>query len=661
MTTDFPHLFAPLTLRHVTLKNRLTFGPHLANMSHEGLPGPRHLAYYRERALGGVGMIVVEGAQVHPSGALTRGRFRISDDVVPGLTAITDACHEHGTVMIQQLNHSGQHADFDNSWHANWSPSGRESLKDSDGSHAMTEAEIEEVIDGFVAAAERSKRAGFDGNDLLAAYNCLTDQFWSPISNRRDDRWGGSLENRCRFSATILERIRKSCGDDYVISLSVSGDDLTKTGLPLDAVQEIVAWHDEHGLMDYVSVGTGSFYDFAEIIPTFLYDEMKGPPLAAEIRKVCRHAVVQAESHVRTPENAEQVIASGQADLVSIVRGQIADPHMANKAREGRAADIRPCISCNQLCWGRRARDYWVSCLVNPSAGREWQWQGDRFTPADKPKRVLVVGGGPAGLEAARVSAERGHQVTLAEASEHLGGRFRLAARQPRRHVIDDLIAWYDTQLTQLQVEVRRGVTMTADDIRKGNWDEVVNATGSLPARDGYQRSLPFRERLPGIDQTNVFAVEDVLDGSAACGHRVLVLDDLGQWPGAGTALKLAEEGHDVTIVTRHPVIGAELVNSAAVPPLIKRLAELRVRCLTETALMSWDGNTASLKSMLDDAVTQRDFDTLVTATVNVPVRHLFDDLVGEEGFALHNIGDSLAPRKAAAAFYEGRKLALSL
>ena len=165
-----------------------------------------------------------------------------------------------------------------------------------------------------MAAAERSKRAGFDGNDLLAAYNCLADQFWSPITNRRDDRWGGSLENRCRFSATILEGVREACGNDYVLGLSVSGDDLTKTGLPLEAVQEIVAWHDERGLMDYVSVGTGSFYNFAEIIPTFMYDEMKGPPLAAAIREVCRHAVVQAESHVRTPENAEQVIASGQAD-----------------------------------------------------------------------------------------------------------------------------------------------------------------------------------------------------------------------------------------------------------------------------------------------------------------------------------------------------------
>jgi hypothetical protein len=206
-----------------------------------------------------------------------------------------------------------------------------------------------------------------------------------------------------------------------------------------------------------------------------------------------------------------------------------------------------------------------------------------------------------------------------------------------------------------------RGVEMGADEIKAGGWDEVIVATGSVPARDGYQRALPFQASLPGVHQANVFAIEDVLDGSAKCGHRVLVLDDLGQWPGAGTALKLAEAGHQVAIVTRHPVIGAELVNSAAVPPLMKRLGELKVAMLTETAILSWDGNEASLKSLLDGAVVTRGFDTLVTSTVNSPVRALFDALDGAAGFVLHNIGDSLAPRKAAAAIYEGRKLALRI
>ncbi|MDA0218037.1 MAG: FAD-dependent oxidoreductase [Proteobacteria bacterium] len=662
MNQHFPHLFTPLKLRHFTLRNRLTFGPHLANMSHEGLPGARHLAYYRERARGGVGLIVMEGQSVEEHGALTRGRLRRSDEIVPGLTAIAEAVHAEGAAIVQQLNHSGQHADFDNSWEANWSPSGLPSLKDHAGSHAMSDAEIGHVIDRYIEAAQRSHRAGLDGNDLLAAYNGLADQFWSPLTNRREDRWGGSLENRCRFTATILERIRKACGDDYVIGLSISGDDLTKRGLPLEEMQRIVAWHDERGLMDYVSVGSGSFYDFSQIIPTFMYDEMVGPPLAQAIKSVVKHAKVQAESHVRTPANAEQVIADGMADMVSIVRGQIADPHMANKAREGRAEDVRPCISCNQMCWGRRARDYWISCLVNPSAGREWEWGGDGgVTAAKRPKRVLVVGGGPAGLEAARIAAERGHRVTLAEKSQRLGGQFALAARQPRRGAIADLIAWYETQLTKLQVEVRMGSAMTSEQIASADWDEVIVATGSVPARDGYQRAMPFRDSLPGVAQSNVFAIDDVLEGIADFGHRVLVLDDLGNWKAAGTALLMAEQGHAVTIATRHPMIAPELVRPAATAPLMRRMAELKVAQMVEVALLSWEDNTATFRSSLDGEVESHDFDSLVLATVNRPERALFDALDGRPGLSLHAIGDGLAPRKAAAAIYEGRKLALEI
>ena len=660
MSEHFPHLFQPLTLRHKTLRNRLTFGPHLANMSHEGLPGARHLGYYVERARGGVGMIVMEGQSVEAHGALTRGRFRLSDEIVPGLAAIADAVHEHGTVIVQQLNHSGQHADGDNSWLPNWSVSGLPSMKDSDGSHAMSGSEIESVIAHYVAAALRARKAGLDGIDLLAAYNTLPDQFWSPLTNRREDRWGGSLENRCRFTATVLKGIRQACGEGFIIGLSVSGDDLTKKGLPLEEMKRIVAWHDARRLMDYVSVGTGSFVDFSQIIPTFMYDQMKGPPLAGAIRSVVSHAYVQAESHVRTPENADKVIADGMADMVSIVRGQIADPHLANKAKEGRTEDVRPCISCNQLCWGRRARDYWVSCLVNPSAGREHEWDGDRFAPADKPKRVLVVGGGPAGLEAARVAAERGHRVTLAEASDHLGGQFALAARQPRRDAIADLIAWFDTQLTKLQVEVRLNHAMTEGEIRTGEWDEVIVATGSVPARDGYQRGLPFQDRLPGVDQDSVLAIDDVLEG-ATCGKRVLVLDDLGNWKGVGTALYLAERDHEVTVATRHPMIALELVRTAATAPLVRRMAELKIEQLVETVALSWDNGSATLKSNLDAGIVERSFDTLVLATVNRPVRDLHDVLEEDDGFALHMIGDSLGARRASAAIYEGRKLALEL
>ena len=231
-----------------------------------------------------------------------------------------------------------------------------------------------------------------------------------------------------------------------------------------------------------------------------------------------RHARVQAESHIRTPAAAEAVLAAGHADMVSIVRGQIADPHLVAKARAGRPDDVRPCISCNQLCWGRRSRDYWISCLVNPSAGREFEWGGDRFEPAAVPRQVLVVGGGPAGLETARVAAERGHAVTLLERGDALGGQFRLAGLQPSRGQITDLLAWHARRLDALGVDVRLGVEATADDVAAIGADEVVVATGSRPPGTGFQRALPMVDRLPGVDGADVVAIQDVLDGAAVPG-----------------------------------------------------------------------------------------------------------------------------------------------
>ena len=227
MSEAFPHVFEPLRLRHRTLRSRITFGAHTANMAEGGLPGERHIGYYRERALGGAGMIVVEPVPVHRTGVLTRGNFRHDDDaIIPAFRRVTDACRAANpdVVMIHQLYHVGQHGDADNSFAPNWSPSGLPSYHDADGSHAMTGAEIEELIDGFVAAAARAQASGFDGIEVFAAYHAVVDQFWTPWSNRRDDDWGGTFEHRMRFSAELLGRIRERCGDDFIVGLAVSVD-----------------------------------------------------------------------------------------------------------------------------------------------------------------------------------------------------------------------------------------------------------------------------------------------------------------------------------------------------------------------------------------------------------------------------------------------------
>jgi 2,4-dienoyl-CoA reductase-like NADH-dependent reductase (Old Yellow Enzyme family)/thioredoxin reductase len=659
--TLYKNLFQPLELRHRTLENRIVFGAHTANMSDLGLPGERHRAYYEERAIGGAAMIVVEPMPVHPTAVLTRGNFRHCDDaVIPYFRTITDAVHEHGTTILQQLYHVGQHGDSDLSFMPHWSPSGLASYHDSDGSHVMRESEIHEVIECFTNAAKRCQTAGFDGVDLFAAYNALLDQFWTTWSNKRDDQWGGSLENRCRLSVSIVNSIREACGEDFIIGMSISYSEETPYILTLEQMQEVIALHDKTGNLDYVSCGAGNYIDYERLMATFVYGEKQGLPLAAALKSVVEHAKITAECHIRTPENADYALASGDSDLVSIVRGQIADPHWVNKTREDRHNDIRGCISCNQMCWGRRSRDYWISCLVNPSAGREFEWGGDRFEITTEVKKVLVVGGGPAGMEAARVAAERGHNVTLTEALGDLGGQFRLAGLAPRRGQITELIGWYLRQFEQLGVEVQYFSPMDEQDILEFGADEVVLATGSMPDGLARQRWLPEAEQLPGLENGGVYSCEEVFRDQAELGQSVILLDEGGNWRGLGTAWHLAERGHKVTIVTCDEMIGKELFRTTVDSKIRATLKKLGTEFLIESIIEQWHGDHATVRSLLDSSTIRIDASAIVTATTNT----VFNDVelaLAESDIRFHVIGDCAAPRSAPFAFHDGRKVGLSL
>lgn len=661
MSKKFPRLFSELKIGSHTLRNRIVFGAHTSNMAVEGLPTERHVAYYAERAIGGAAMIVVEPMPVHAAAVLTRGNFRHSDDgVIPHFRPVVHAIKDNGAIAIQQLYHVGAHGDSDNSYHPHWSPSGRPSYHDSDGSHAMSETEIWETIDGFVQAARRCREAGFDGVEVWAAYLGLVDQFWTPWTNRREDQWGGSLQNRTRFSRQILTRIREACGPDFIIGLAISDEPDVKVALQRDELAEIIQQHDELGLVDYVTCGSGGYLDFYKLMPTFLYPEKLGADLSSTLKKVVRNAVIIAESHIRTPENAETVLSEGAADLVSIVRGQIADPHLANKASQDRPEDVRGCISCNQMCWGRRSRDYWISCLINPSVGREFEWGGDRFVRATSPRRVLVVGGGPAGLEAARTVAERGHRVVLAEASDRLGGNFLLAGMQPRRAQIIDLIDWYGRQLQSFDVEVRFNTYMEAEDIEPSEFDAVIVATGSLSDETGFQKALPSVEILPGTEKGGVYTVEAIMARQARPGPTVLLLDEGGGWRGCGTAWKLAEDGHNVTIITPDPFVGKELQRTAADFPLRRILKRLGVNWVVESSVVEWHGNGATLVDHTTGKEQFLEADALVTATTNIAADWLIEPL-REKGIRLYQVGDCAAPRQAPYAIYEGRKVGLEI
>jgi 2,4-dienoyl-CoA reductase-like NADH-dependent reductase (Old Yellow Enzyme family)/thioredoxin reductase len=657
--TQHRHLLSPLELRGHTLRNRIVFGAHTNNMSDQGIPGPRMGKYLLERALGGAAMIVVEPVPVHRTGVLTRGNLlHASDEIIKPFQTITDEVKAAGAVICQQLYHIGAHGDSDLSFAPHWSPSGHASYHDSDGSHRMTVAEIEELIAAHIAAAIRCKKAGFQGVEVWAAYHSLLDQFWTPWSNTRDDDWGGSLENRTRFSRRIIEGIRSTCGEDFIIGLAVSTSDSHNVLLSKENLAEIVALHDATGHVDYVTCGHGGYLDFERLMPTFLFGEKLTAPMTEVLKGVVKHAVITSEAHVRTPENAESIIASGQADLVSIVRGQIADPHLARKTAQGRASDVRGCISCNQMCWGRRFRDYWISCLINPSAGREWEWGGDRFTPADSPKSILVVGAGPAGLEAARVAAERGHHVEIVEALPKIGGQFRLAGEQPRRAQILDLLDWYERQFTNLGVTLLLNSFLDADEIAAHLADTIILATGSLPDDSARQRWAPDLGPLPGRDLGGVWSAESAMRREARLGDHVVVYDEGGNWRGVGTAWTLAERGHHVTLVTPDPYVGREITRTSADGPARQRLALLGVKMRPEHCLTRWHGNGITVRSLLTGVEETLPASALIMATTNMAFDPWPETFAGK---ATYRIGDCVAPRQAPYAFHEGRKLALTL
>ena len=657
--SQHPRLLSPATLRGQTLRNRIVFGAHTNNMAEGGLPLARQGAYWLERALGGAGMIVTEPVPAHRTGVLTRGNLAPeSDDIIPHFQDITEKIKAAGSVIIQQIYHVGAHGDSDLSFQPHWSPSGGPSYHDSDGSHKMTAAEIEEIFEAHAAAARRAKACGFQGVEVWAAYHSLIDQFWTPWSNSRDDKWGGSLENRTRFSRELIARIRRECGPDFIIGLAISYSPAYSVSLSADELCEIVALHDATGEVDYFTCGYGSYLEFEGIIPAFTQGEKLTTPLTARLKTVVKHALITSEAGVRTPDNAETILSSGEADMVSIVRGQIADPHLARKVTEGRADDIRGCISCNQMCWGRRSRDYWISCLINPSVGREWEWGGDRFEKSVMPKSVLVVGAGPAGLEAARVAAERGHKVEIVEALPVIGGQFRLAGMQPRRAQILDLMEWYERQFDKLGVTLRLNTFLDEDEIAAHPAEVILLATGSLPDDTGFQRWPPHLPALPGIELGGVWSPEDAMRREARLGDAVVLYDEGSNWRGGGTAWALAERGHQVTIVTPEPFVGKEIARTSADGSARRKLAKLGVKFLTEHCLTRWHGNGVTVKNFLTGEEETLAASGLVMATTN----RSFDPWPAEfAGKATHRIGDCAAPRLAAYAFHEGRKLALSL
>jgi len=653
--TDFSPLFEPLTVGPVELRNRIVMTGHGTGMAHDRLPSEQHTAYYRDRARGGVGLIGMAFPQIHPTSQNVPGEVRAYDPrVVPGLQRIAKAVHEHGARIVMQLGHTGRQSSSTWSERALFAPSSIPCPLNREMPKAMEHEDIDELVEAHALCAVHAKEGGMDGVELHSGYGgYLLSSFLSPYSNFRDDEYGGSVENRVRFALRALAAVREAVGADYLVGMNMQGHDFSPGGLETADAQEIARLLVATGQLDYVVVKGATYYSASQNVPDMQHPKGAWLPLAAAIREVVDIPVI-AVGRVTDPVEAVRALREGTADLVAMTRQHIADPETANKIREGRLEDLRGCIACNQGCIDRLFKITHTTCVHNPAAGYERELGIGTLEPAPQARRVVVVGGGPAGMKAAETCARRGHDVVLLEARRELGGQLRLAASVDGRAEIAQVVHHIEVQLGKLEVDVRPGTRASADDVLALDPDDVIVATGSAPGRTIVGNLSHGVREVPGIDADHVLDVFDVLERGAVVGEKVLVVDDgEGGWKGISLALHLAGRGHEVHMSTPLPYIGAA-IGPFSQNRLIPRLFESGIvrhpfSLLTEVrdgdVVLRTDGKPATLSGI----------DTVLLAGWHEPATDVYFALKGR-GPLLHRIGDAVASRTMLEAIHEGER-----
>jgi NADPH-dependent 2,4-dienoyl-CoA reductase/sulfur reductase-like enzyme len=501
--------------------------------------------------------------------------------------------------------------------------------------HEIEEPLILEIIESFGCAALRTKEAGFDGVEISASHNHLIDQFWSPRLNRRTDRWGGTFDNRMRFARQVIESVRQQVGGDYVVGIRISADEFLEDGLSLEDMKGIARTLGRTGALNYLDIVGGSAdtrMALAAIIPNMSYPIAPYAHLAGAIKEVVDIPVIHA-GRILDPLEADRFLQQGYVDIVGMTRALIADPFMPNKAREGVLDDIRPCIGSNEGCIDRLYFGKPITCIVNPVISREAELAAR--TGTSQKKRVVVAGGGPAGLETAHVAAMRGHEVILLERSGRLGGQVLVAARAPLREAIAYIARWYECQVRKAGVDVRLKTDATLDAVLGLVPDVVVVATGAVS----------FRPPLQGFDASSVITAEEVLEGRVSPMERVVILDDEGHHTGPSAAELLARRGHQVHIVTTLHALALEIGDTTR-PPLLARLYSHGITITPDTRPLALEAGTLRLANVYSGHEWSLRADTVVLAMGRRSNDALYKALVGlEDAPELYAVGDCVAPR----------------
>ncbi|MBI2964427.1 MAG: FAD-dependent oxidoreductase [Deltaproteobacteria bacterium] len=663
MAEPYRYLFNPIDIGPVHVKNRFYLSSHYTVYVDRdtGLPNDQMAPYYEERAKSGVGLLCQSVADIHPTVEYAPvPTMRLYDRrALPLLKDITTRVHRHGAKMFIQLWHTGQASSCFDTGHPAIAPSPVPNA--STIPKEMTGAEIEEMIQAFADGAAVAEEAGYDGIVLHGTHGYLIENFLSPFFNKRGDEYGGSLDNRMRFLVQVIERVRGVIGKRLALGLRLVGEELLPGGLGVEETTTIAQRLEAAGQLDFLDVDVGSYHNYhIGIGPMYVaphYNLLAAAPIKAALEKL---PLLCTPGRLATPQEAERVLADGQADMVGVARALIADPEWLLKAQQGRAEDIRACTYTNQYCLGRLFRGRPIGCIQNPATGREREWGVGTLTRATTKKRVMVVGGGPSGLEAARVAALRGHTVALYEKADELGGQVNLAAKLPGRDEIAEVTGWLSRQIAKSDVEIHLGCEVTPELVEKTAPDVLVIATGAEFSRSGFSGVVP--EALPGWNQPHVLTPEQVLRAEKRPGQTVLVVDEEYNQVAPGLAELLARQGKKVTLVTSQPSIGRDLLVTMALPHVLARLAESGVEIIPGHYVKTIAGASVELFNVCAPQLETRLAG--IETVVLVATRETRDGLSAQakgKVEEVHVIGDCVTPRDIGAAIFEGHRLGRSL
>jgi 2,4-dienoyl-CoA reductase-like NADH-dependent reductase (Old Yellow Enzyme family) len=650
MTSAFPHLFEPLQIRGKRLKNRIMSSGHDTSMPTDNLVNEQLIAYHRARAEGGVGLIVLQVAGVHDSARYTSHVLMATDDAcIDGYRRLAETCHAHGTVVLSQIFHPGREImeSADGLLAVAYAPSAVPNERFRVMPRALDQDMIDEIIQGYADAARRLHQAGLDGVELVASHGYLPAQFINPRVNRRSDGYNGELEQRLRFIREILDAMRASTDAEFIIGLRISADERDPEGLTED--ESLAAVQMLQGQLDYVHIVAGTSASLGGAVHIV-------PPMAVEAAYLAREAgtfkaklsiPLFVTGRINQPQEAEAIIAKGQADVCGMTRALICDPQMPNKSDSGHSDDVRACIACNQACIGHFHKGLPISCIQHPETGRELLYGQPK--PSARGKRILVVGGGPAGMKAAAVAAQRGHHVTLYEASAQLGGQIQLAQLLPRRSEFGGASTNLQREMQLAGVEVLRNTRVDRALIERENPDHVIIATGAQPYWPNFER---------GGDLQVVDAWQ-VLRDEVQLGRSVVVADWRCDWIGPGIAERLVRAGHQVQLAVNGTHCGESL-------PLYVRdqmageLHKLAIPIIPYARLYGCDDSTVYLQHTASgEPMLLENVDSLVLCQGHQSVDDLGQQLKGLVPF--QRIGDCLAPRTVEEAIHEGLKVAWAL